>query len=291
MHRSVLVSALCFAGAVTLAVPAFAQSSSGSADESSLNTQLQISALQSKMRDLTGQIQVLTHGLDDLKQQLNRLSNDVDMRFGQLEHASGPEVSGPPGTSGTGAASAPAKPAAGTGTGVATAMSGSQPRPLGTAATPVPKQMGTTSTPPPATGQTTASAAGVLPAGNNQEQYNYAMGLLKQANYAAAAQAMREFVQRWPKDPLAGNAQYWLGETFYVRGDYANAATAFAQGYQKYPNGSKAPGDLLKLGMSLAALKQNANACRAYAHLEHAFPHVSQAMKDRLAAEKRRAGC
>ena len=64
---------------------------------------------------------------------------------------------------------------------------------------------------------------------------------------------MRSFVERYPKDPLAGNAQYWLGETFYVRKDYSNAATAFAQGYEKYPKGAKASDDLLKLGMSLTA--------------------------------------
>jgi tol-pal system protein YbgF len=117
------------------------------------------------------------------------------------------------------------------------------------------------------------------------------MGLLTQANYPAAEQAMRSFVARWPKDPLAGNAQYWLGETFYVRKDYGNAATAFAQGYEKYPKSAKAADDLLKLGMSLANLNQKPDACRAYARLQHDFPAAGPPIKDRLASEKQRAGC
>ena len=102
---------------------------------------------------------------------------------------------------------------------------------------------------------------------------------------------MRAFVERNPKDPLAGNAQYWLGETYYVRKDYANAASAFAQGYEKYPKSPKAADDLLKLGMSLAALNQKADACKAYGRLQHDFPAAPQGIKERLGSEKQRAGC
>jgi tol-pal system protein YbgF len=129
-------------------------------------------------------------------------------------------------------------------------------------------------------GDQTATAGGSLPSGSAQDQYNYAMGLLTQANYPAAEQAMRSFVTKFPKDPLAGNAQYWLGETFYVRKDYANAATAFAQGY-----------DLLKLGMSLTNLNQKADACKAFSRLQHDFPAPAQSIKDRLTNEKQRASC
>jgi tol-pal system protein YbgF len=147
------------------------------------------------------------------------------------------------------------------------------------------------SAPPPAASQQTASVEGALPSGSVQDQYNYAMGLLTQANYPAAEQAMRSFVERFPKDPLAGNAQYWLGETFYVRKDYANAASAFAQGYDKYPKSAKAADDLLKLGMSLANLNQKPDACRAYARLQRDFPAAPQTIKERLAGEKQRASC
>ena len=70
-------------------------------------------------------------------------------------------------------------------------------------------------------------------AANPQDQYNAAFSLLRQARYEDAEQALRGFVQQHPRDSLAPAAQYWLGETFYVRKDYTNAAAAFADGYEK----------------------------------------------------------
>lgn len=49
------------------------------------------------------------------------------------------------------------------------------------------------------------------------------------------------FLRQFPNDGLAGNAQYWLGETYYVRQDYQNAAIAFGEGFQRYPKSAKAP--------------------------------------------------
>src|SRR5207302_476668 len=48
-----------------------------------------------------------------------------------------------------------------------------------------------------------------LPGGSTGEQYNYAFGLLKQADYPAAEAALKAFVEQHPRDPMAGNAQYW----------------------------------------------------------------------------------
>ena len=77
-----------------------------------------------------------------------------------------------------------------------------------------------------------------------------------------------------PQDYLAGNAQYWMGETYYVRGRYQDAAVTFAEGYQKYPTNSKAPDNLLKLGMSLGQLGKKADACVAFAQgFEQEIPH------------------
>jgi TolA-binding protein len=76
-----------------------------------------------------------------------------------------------------------------------------------------------------------------------------------------------------------------------VRKDYGNAATAFAQGYEKYPKSPKAADDLLKLGMSLTALNQKGDACKAYSRLQRDFPAPPQTIRERLTAEKQRAGC
>jgi tol-pal system protein YbgF len=143
---------------------------------------------------------------------------------------------------------------------------------------------------PPAEGLRPPSQGG-LPGSSPSEQYNHAYGLLKQADYPAAEEAFRKFVNQHPDDALAGSAQYWMGETFYVRGKYAEAATAFAEGYKRYPKGTKAADDLLKLGMSLARTNQKQNACVVLAQLDRDFPHPGAAIKDRAVAEKKRLGC
>jgi tol-pal system protein YbgF len=134
-------------------------------------------------------------------------------------------------------------------------------------------------------------SAGELPAGSTSLQYNAAFGLLKQADYPAAEEALKTFVAQHPKDPLAGSAQYWLGETYYTRGRYAEAASAFAEGYKNYPKGTKAADDLLKLGMSLARANQKQSACVAFAQLDHDFPNPGSSIKEHSLAEKKRLGC
>ena len=212
--------------------------------QTALDAQMRMSQIEDQMRQITGQIEEITNNISQLKQQLDKLSSDVDLRFSALEHGGTAPPAAPP----------PDQPRPPPGAGANLAEPPSRSGTLGTLPAPAPGGA------PPAQ---TATAAGALPSGSAQEQYNYAFGLLRQANYPAAQQALRSFVQRFPNDALAGNAQYWLGETFYVSKDYANAATAFAEGYQKYPKGPKAADNLLKLAMSLGNLGQKQDACRA----------------------------
>ncbi len=94
-----------------------------------------------------------------------------------------------------------------------------------------------------------------------------------------------------PEDPLAGNAKYWLGETFYVRGDFRNAAVTFAEGFQRYPDSTKAPDNLLKLGMSLAQLEKKDDACGAFGELLKRYPDATASILQRATRERERLGC
>ena len=100
-----------------------------------------------------------------------------------------------------------------------------------------------------------------FPSGDAQTLYQQGYGALLQKDYAGAEGAFRGLVRAYPDDPLAGNAQYWIGETYYVRGQYKNAADAFLKGYKKYKSSEKAPDTLLRLGMALAELGQKDAAC------------------------------
>jgi tol-pal system protein YbgF len=138
--------------------------------------------------------------------------------------------------------------------------------------------------------QSAALTGAALPEGTPDDQYKYAFGLLSRADYAGAERALSAFVEQHPTHSLAGNAQYWLGETYYVRNDFNSAARAFAIGYQKYPKSPKAPDNLLKLGLSLGNLNKTKEACQSYSLLKKDFPKAIEQVR-RADAEQKRLRC
>jgi tol-pal system protein YbgF len=124
-----------------------------------------------------------------------------------------------------------------------------------------------------------------------KQLYETAYGYLLQRDYAAAETAFDDFLQRFPNDPLAGNAQYWLGESLYVRGQYRSAAGAFLKGYQNYGRNAKAPESLLKLAMSLQRLGQKDAACSSFNELASKYPSAPPHVKTSAQAERQRMGC
>ncbi|MCF6215482.1 MAG: tol-pal system protein YbgF [Emcibacter sp.] len=137
---------------------------------------------------------------------------------------------------------------------------------------------------------TISKTAEILPAGTEQQKYSYAQKLVTTGQYAKAEAALSEFIKKYPEAPLAGNAQYWLGQTYYVRKMYTKATRAFLEGYNEYPKSPKAPAFLLKIGMSLNAMGEKKDACDAYRELEARFPDSLESKKTRP-AEAKRAGC
>ncbi|MGA2089101.1 MAG: tol-pal system protein YbgF [Stellaceae bacterium] len=287
MRRAAI--ALSLAG-IFLALPAARAQDGrgGNSGPSALGTDVRLDQLEDQQRQLIGQIEQLQNAINQLGSRLDKLSSDVDLRLNALEHAAPPAASpapasaapaGPPPKGAANAATPPSPPPSGsmgTGNGVlGTLPAGEAPGGANAATT----ATSGVANPPAATPATP------------QDQYNHAFGLLQRADYPNAETALRAFVKQFPKDPLAGNAQYWLGETYYVRKDWNDAAIAFAEGYQKYPKSSKAMDDLLKLGMSLANLGQKSNACASYARLDHDFPAAPAPIKERNADEQKKAGC
>jgi tol-pal system protein YbgF len=287
------------------AVPA---GSSGAVD-----TELRMDRLEAEMRELTGRVEEAINGVEQLRRRLEQVNSDIDVRYGQGQGA--PATPPPPSRPAGGGGVASAAAGAFSTRGAPPAASGVPVTPPGSAIPPVtlvppppytPTGPGTLTPPkslpgpPPFAAESessgTASAlysasSGVLPAGSASEQYNFAFGLLKQADYPAAEAALKSFVRQHPEDGLAGSAQYWLGETYYARGNYAEAAIAFAEGYKRYPKGTKAPDNLLKLGMSLARANQKQNACTALVQLDHDFPNPGNAIRERAKDEKKKLGC
>ena len=123
-----------------------------------------------------------------------------------------------------------------------------------------------------------------------KSQYDSAYGALMQSNYRAAADGFEQFVQRFPSDPLAGSAHYWLGEAAFMNGEYRRAADNFLKSTTNYPQNEKAAESMLKLGISLKRLNENDAACSSFSELARRYPDATSVLQ-RAEAEKRRAKC
>ncbi len=122
------------------------------------------------------------------------------------------------------------------------------------------------------------------------ELYKSANEALLRRQFGEAEAGFRSFLTKYPDHSLAGSAQYWLGETFYVQGDSKQAAQNFLQAYKTYPKSRRAPDSLLKLGMALNKMGQKDQACAALNSVGTEFPRAVEAKK-KAQAEYKRAGC
>jgi tol-pal system protein YbgF len=128
--------------------------------------------------------------------------------------------------------------------------------------------------------------AEVLP--TEKKTYDAAMELFTSGNYKAAVPAFQEFVRRYPDSAYAANAQYWIGNAYYMQRDFKNAISAQETLLSSYGSSPKAPDAMLNIASNYAELKDLKNAKKTLQQLVKKYPDTSaaQTAKDRLAALK-----
>lgn len=242
-------------GGAPSGAPRALDSGAGNAD-----LQSRVLELEDQVRSLNGRLEEANHRAASAERQLELFKADVDLRFQDL--AGGGSGGGSGG--GMGAVREDGD-------------GGSAPAEL---------------SPPPADREAAAgSAPSILPNGTPEAQYDFAIDLMKRGQFDQARQAFQEFLSLHPRHNLAGNAQYWLGETYYAQNDFKRAGDAFLTGYTTYASSNKAPDSLLKLGMSLAALGNKDAACTVWGELGSRFPQATPAIVARARSERQKAGC
>jgi tol-pal system protein YbgF len=140
------------------------------------------------------------------------------------------------------------------------------------------------------TAQLGAGQASVGAPGSVEALYERSYNEFAARQYAAAEAGFRQIVADYGSHELAGNAQYWLGETQFAQGRFKDAARSFLNGYKTYPKGRLAPNSLVKLGLSLDKLGQRKQACGAYAEVSKRYPNAAEA-RNLAIKEMKRAGC
>ena len=140
---------------------------------------------------------------------------------------------------------------------------------------------------------TVATARSAAPAaidGNDRSNYQAAFALLKDSQYDAAIAAFSRFLVDFPDSALADNAQYWLGEAYYVNRDFPASLSAFQRVIDRYPQSSKVPDALLKAGYCEYEMKHWDRARAALAEVAAKYPsapsgRLAQQRLEKLQAE------
>lgn len=118
-----------------------------------------------------------------------------------------------------------------------------------------------------------AEAARISP----QNIYKAGLNAIKDGKTKEARGKFKQYLREYPEGPLANNAQFWIGESYYDEKNYERAILEFEDVIKKYPQGGKVPSALLKQGMSFDRLKNSKTAQALYKKLVKSYPKSDEA--------------
>ncbi|MCF6224776.1 MAG: tol-pal system protein YbgF [Xanthomonadales bacterium] len=226
----------------------FSSASFAQADQSFVaDLVYQVQQLQEEVRQLRGQVEQQSHELKNLKSRQRDQYLDLDTRLGELQKPDNQVAVPIPAI-----VAQPVDEAANT-NGLATVTGGNSPALDSAPSSPV-------SIPSPE------------PAVDDKTAYQMAFTHLKDLRYTEAAESFYNFLETYPQSPLAGNAEYWLGESYYVTQNYDYALESFQRLLEKYPESKKAPDAWLKIGYTYYEMDDRQKAADILQRVKQQYP-------------------
>lgn len=269
----------------------FGGSKKRSKESAELN--LRVDGVEQEIRNITGKLEELSFQLKQLQDQLRRMQEDNEFRFQSLEGGEPKRGSLQGGKKSTAQTKQPDNkhvlgqlPKNFTDTNSGSSNNSSN-GPLDLSALTAGNTAGYQNSNEPIPNADTNT----LSVGEPGQDYETAYNRVLQGDYVGSEKMFRSFLSSYPNHHLAGNAQYWLGESLFARGLYRDAADAFLKSYSDYPGSTKGPDSLLKLGLALAGLGEQAAACATYGELLSKFPEAPASVKKRASIESNVIGC
>jgi len=259
-NKKALMASLALA--ITFSATAAAQQ----ADPSVIaNLVIEVQELQDEVRTLRGQIEEQNQELENLKRRQRDQYLDLDQRISNMRNSQPVMPSGAvavsPGSSGQPPSVSPSADA--------------------------PEVRPPMDTPSEVSGigqPQVESRAAPVSAEAEKAAYDQAFQALKELRYADAAEEFQSFLDRFPNSEYSDNAQYWLGESYYVTRNYDIALKAFQDLLDNFPDSTKAPDALLKVGYTHYELEQWDSARAALTQVQELYPDstLSRLAENRL---------
>ncbi len=104
-----------------------------------------------------------------------------------------------------------------------------------------------------------------------QSRYEQALSLFNERRYREAIQIFQQLIDQNDRHPLADNAQYWIGECYYMLGDYQAAVLAFEKVFL-FPQSNKNDYAQYKLGLSYYRMGNRERAREEFQRLLDNYP-------------------
>jgi tol-pal system protein YbgF len=125
---------------------------------------------------------------------------------------------------------------------------------------------------------TTASPASMPPI-SADTLYQNALRDFTGGKYDLSRQEFSDYIKNFPKNDLASNAQFYLGEVSYAQGDYKGAIAAYDTVLTNYPNSFKLAASLLKKAMAELELGMKASGARDLREVVRRFAGSDEAKR------------
>ena len=149
--------------------------------------------------------------------------------------------------------------------------------------------------PSPAVGQTLGAPqqqmASLPPQGGSRADFDAAMTALRGGQFEDAQNGLQDFLKKYPKDKLAFEAVFQLGESFAKRSRHREAAEQYLKVSTDFPKTTRAPESLVKLGMSLEKLGMKEQACASFNEVPRKYPNAPSSLRTTADREAKRNQC
>jgi len=299
-----------------LSVPQFTVAQS----QSQAQLAVRVQELEDTVRTLTGQVEGLQFQLTQMQELIQKMQDDNEFRFQQLEGGAGKKTSAA--TQSGGVTPSGASPQAQTGENTAPAATAE----AASSVAPPPADVGQAADASSAAGQAddglgqsqdpllgkgggegtlgalpddgsshpldlTLNSSEPISNGDAEAQYKAGYDAIVRGDYQFAEDQFRQFIALYPKDAQAADATNWLGEALLQRGAFDEAADVLLTGFQTYQKSPRAPDLLLKLGIALAGAGETDTACRTFFEVAKRYPKQPAAFNERLQAERQKTNC
>lgn len=127
------------------------------------------------------------------------------------------------------------------------------------------------------------------PRPGSEQLYEAALAGMRAGEHGQAVLDFLDFIAKFPTHPLAGHAQYWIGEAYYLQRDFRQALIEFQKVIDQPEMGAKTTDALLKIGLCYKALNDPLRAREAWNALIAEFPGSEAARKARALIRARPA--